>query len=422
MNALLIGFGTIARALCTLKLPFNSMIIIDKVDLSEYITKYFKEKDSIGTNIIKQIKFINLKITKDKLKLIYDIITENEINIIIDCAYNIDTYDLLNILPPNVSYINTSVEEWEENEDIPTVTTIKERHDKIKKWYNKIKPTNNILLDCGMNPGLISLWAYDCCEKMNFDQNEITQCIISEIDMQRAKIPRTEGEFVSTWCPNNFMEEIHSPLEGYSLGIYYVNNKVTGYETISKSLRPNGQIFYGYTIRHSETITLKKFFPNATLMYIYRCPNEAVSSLFEYQDMKPVKIKRIILSDDIIDGSDEIGILMSDGRKLVWYGSVLSNDDIKSYPMSNYVNTTSYQVACGLWIGIYVLQYYRDSKTSQLMTSEDIIKCPLFEYLLETVNKYLKIEFVEFENTKTIKHFMKNKSFEQHFVNKNNND
>ena len=415
MNALLIGFGAVAQALCTLKVPFKNITIIDKVDLSELITNFFSDKESLGTNIMNQIKFINVKITKENLNLITQIIGNNKIDIVIDCSYGICTYDLLKILPKNVSYINTMVNNWEDNNNITSCKSLKERQDKIKKWYNKIKPKNNILLDCGMNPGLISLWAYNCCEKMNFDQNEITQCIVSAFDSQRANIPRCEGEFVSTWSPDCFLREIHQPIEGHSLGKYYNNPETTGYKTISISMRFSGQLFYGYTIRHPETITLKKFFPNATLMHIYRCPNEAISSLFEFCIDKSCNTKRILFSEDIIEGSSEIGILMTNGEKLVWYGSLLSNDAIKDYPLSKYINATTYQAACGLWIGIYVLQYYKKSEP-QLMTPEDIVKCPLFEYLLEIVNKYLKIQMIEFDNTDTVKKFINNKSFEQHFV------
>lgn len=418
MNALLIGFGAIARALCTLKLPFENITIIDKLDLSELITNFFRDKELLGTNVIDQIKFINVKITKENLTLLKQIIEDNKISIVVDCSFHVDTFDLLKTLPKHVSYINSAIEDWDEDE-ISKIKTLKERQDKIKKWYNKTKPENNILLDCGMNPGLVSLWAYDCCEQMNFDQNEITQCIISEFDSQRAFVPRKEEEFVSTWSPDGFMEEIHSPLEGHTLGKYYVNNNTTGYETISISMKHNGELFCGYTIRHSETITLKKFFPNATILYVYRCSNEAISSLFEYRMPKQIKYKRILYSPDIIDGSNELGILMTDGKKLVWYGSLLSNEDIKEYPLAKYINATTYQVACGLWIGIYVLQYYKKSKLTQPMTPEDIVKCPLFEYLLETVNKYLKNQLIQFENTKTVNHFIFNKTFEQHFEEKN---
>src|SRR4029078_11751966 len=116
-----------------------------------------------------------------------------------------------------------------------------------------------------------------------------------------------------------------------------------------------------------------------------------------------------------IDGSNELGILMTDGQKLVWYGSLLNNNDVMDYSMSKYINSTTYQASCGLWLCIHVLQYYIKINITQLMTPEDIIKCPLFEYLMETVNKYLKIKLIQFENTDNVKKFISCKDFEQHF-------
>ena len=415
MNALIIGFGSIGRALCTLKLPFKSLVVIDKLDLTDLITKFFKDKSAIGSDNIASIKFVNLKLAATNLDVLKEILVSNKINIMVDCSYNVDTLDLIKILPANVAYINTSVEDWEEN-DISIITTLKQRQDEIKEWYHKNKPQNNILLDCGMNPGLISLWAYDCCAKFKFDLNDVAQCIVSEVDTQRVMVPRKEKEFVSSWSPDGFMEEVHSPIEGYSLGKYFTDQNHTAYRTISKSLRPSSEQFYGYTVRHAETITMHRLFPNATLMYIYKCPDEAVSSLFEYQIPKPIVSKRIFYSPEIIDGKDELGVLISDNSRLVWYGSLLSNDDIKNYPLGQYLNATSYQVACGLWIGINTLEFYQKEKVSKLMSPEDIIDCHLFEDCLETVSEYLKMHTIEFVNNELVDEFIKNKSFEEHYL------
>lgn len=435
MNALILGFGAIARALCTLNLPIKSLIIIDKIDLAPLINDFFN--NAVNSKHISVIKFAHIEITKANYIELANIMDNYDIDIFIDCSYNVDTLNLLKILSPGVSYINTSTEDWGED-NIDCHRTLKERQDEINDWYHTVKPKNNILLDCGMNPGLISLWAYDCSVKFNFDRNEVTQCIVSEVDTQRAKIPRVEGEFLTTWSPDGFLEEVHSPVEGYSLGQYYTNNKATAYRTISKSIRPTGKSngseslpfsnlpvlgqgkpFYGHTVRHAETITMHKLFPNATLMYIYKAPDEAIASLFEYQTPTEIIKKRIMTTEDIIDGRDELGVLMSDGKRLVWYGSLLSNDDVKTYPLAEFISATSYQVACGLWTGIHALQYYQEQNIYNLMTPEDIIECPLFEDLLSKTSQYLKMHVVEFEPSNDVNEFIKNKSFVEHFVNIN---
>jgi len=273
-----------------------------------------------------------------------------------------------------------------------------------------------------MNPGLILMWAYDCC-RMNFMKaKNITKCIVSEVDTQRPKIPRECGEFVSTWSPNGFNEEVHCPVEGYSEGTYFSDKNRTGYQTVSSSLRPNGEPFLGFTIRHAEAITLHKLFPNATCMYIYKCPDEAVSSLFEYQDLRKLKKERIIYSKDILDGVDELGVLLTDGKKCIWYGSYLSNDDIKELYLGQYINSTSYQVTCGLYMGIQYLFELRKKEHYRLVTPEEVATdYTNFQEDLDRVNLDLKINVLELDaSNENVQNFMKNVKFEDQFVENQN--
>ena len=45
-----------------------------------------------------------------------------------DLSYNIYSFDIIKILPPNVSYMNTSIEEWEENNN-SVIESLKFRQD-----------------------------------------------------------------------------------------------------------------------------------------------------------------------------------------------------------------------------------------------------------------------------------------------------
>lgn len=406
----MIGFGAIARALSTLELPFDKMIIIDKIDYKDLITDFFKEKG--GTT---KISFAHFKVTSNNLNDLIKTIVDHEIKFVIDCAYNIDTYDIVKHLPEYTSYINTSLEIWEDD-TASELLTLKARQERIHNWYNHLKPKKNILLDCGMNPGLISLWAHDCCSYFKIDKNKVKQCIISEMDTQRAILPRKESEFISTWSPDGFMEEIHSPVEGHSNGKYYCDKNKTGYQTRSISIRPSGQLFYGFTVRHAEAITLHKFFKNATIMYIYKPPDEAVSSLFEYQVYTPITKEIIMYSPEIIDGVDELGALIATDHELYWYGSKLSNDDVKKYDLHKYLNATSYQVACGLWIGIQVLLDNMKNDKYMIMTPEDIVYNSNFTNLLNKVNEKLHIEKIKFDTTENVEQIIKNQSFPAHYL------
>jgi len=349
---LLIGFGAQGRSICTKPLPFQKLYIVDQRDFSNLTDQFFNDHKFFSKQ---DVRFIKFEISPDTMSEFTSMMKTYEIEFVIDCSYNISTLDLLKALPPKVSFINTSVEEWPAEGGVPNLTTLKSRQEQIRKWYHHTKPNNSILLDCGMNPGLISMWAYDCCRMNYMKAKNITKCIVSEVDTQRSKTPRECGEFLSTWSPNGFNEEVHCPVEGYSEGKYFTDKNRTGYQTVSSSLRPTGEPFLGFTVRHAEAITLHKLFPNATCMYIYKCPDEAVSSLFEYQDLRKLKKERIIYSRDILDGVDELGVLLTDGKKCIWYGSYLSNEDIKELYLGQYINSTSYQVTCGLYMGIQYL-------------------------------------------------------------------
>jgi len=417
MNALVLGFGLVGRSIGT-KLSttnlFNRIIVVDKLDKADVVEKVFANSETTT-------EFHLLKIAPKTLGQLRNLIEANGVSIVIDCSYNIDTLSLLQSLPEGVAFINTSVEEWpsDDAQEIPVFSTLKKRQVEIRKWYNKTKPNNNILLDCGMNPGLVNLWAWDCARKNNFNFDEITQVIVSEVDTQRAKVGRKDGEFVNTWSPNGFLEEVHAPIEGYSLGEYFSDDTVTGYETISRSIRPNGKPFHGFTVRHAETITMNKLFPNATLMYIYKCPEEAIGSLFEYNEVRPIESERMLYTPDIVEGGiDELGLVMADDSKVVWYGSMLSNEHTKRLgPLAPFVNATSVQVVGGLWIGINFLLKQNEMSVYRLMTPEDITEDEQFlEEILEEVNADLQMKTVVFpRDHPEARNVIVNKSFTQKF-------
>ena len=227
MNILQIGFGTIARAFNSLEMPFDKIIIVDKEPLSDLIEQFFADKDKIYSKKT-NYEFIQLKVIDTTVHQISELIQKHNIKIVIDCSYNIDTLELISQLRPGVGFINTSVENWEHT----YVPTLKERQEQISKWYAvENKGANPIVLDCGMNPGLISLWAYDCFHKHSVKCGapeqpyfstvgieKVIQTIVSEFDTQEPIIPRRPGDFINTWSPDGFLEEAHSPVEGMSLG------------------------------------------------------------------------------------------------------------------------------------------------------------------------------------------------------------
>lgn len=414
MNLLLIGFGAIARCFCTLKdLPVNKIFIIDKKPYKNLIEKFFLE-----TNY--SYKFIKLLINQKNIIFIKKLILKENIKIVIDCSYNISTFDLLKILPPKVGYLNTSIEDFPQN-SISIIESLKKRQDEIKNWYNKNKPQNPILLDCGMNPGMISLWAIDGAKKFNIDPKKVEKVIISEYDSQIRKSKTFDKyTFYGTWSVQGLLEEIHSPIEGNSQGKYFVDEDTTGFKTTSYSLKPNNlEPFLGATVRHSENITMKNYFPNCTSMFIYKCCDDSVTSLNKYyNENKPIKKEHIMYSPEIKEGVDQVGVWIIGDRKVFWYGSELSNDIVKNYNMSKYINSTTYQVCKGLFVGLMTLIYCLENDIYKLMWPEDISKFPFFDDLLNYVNRDLNIKIYDYSKSKNedLKLFVDMKTFQDHQI------
>lgn len=89
-----------------------------------------------------------------------------------------------------------------------------------------------------------------------------------------------------------------------------------------------------------------------TVHYAYHPCNDAILSLHEYigRGWKEQKNKRI-LRDEIIDGSDALGVLLlgQEGRSY-WYGSILSVSEARELMPFN--SATSLQVAAGVYSGV----------------------------------------------------------------------
>ncbi len=442
LRAVFLGFGGIARALYSLR-PFATIHIIDKEDVSD-VVREMAEITKIPTTF-HQIKIVpqhssNGTVLPSAVSTSAKCLTTKELaayclrvgaHILVDCSYNVDTLELLQSLPPRLSYINTSIEYWE-HDGQAVISSLKERQDAIAKWYKDARPPNAILLDCGMNPGLISMWAAQACTINKIARDDVEQCIISEYDTQSPRVPRRPREFVNTWSPDGFLEEVHSPTEGHSNGKYYIGTSTTnvigatpnvigatGFETKSVSLRPSGEAFEGYTVRHGEAITLHKILPRATLMYIYRCPAAADESLQkDYRSPTPLATsdKRIIFGDAVESGGvDELGVLIATRDRLIWYGSMLGIDDTRAMPCARFVNATTMQVAGGLWMGIMALWYCAARGDYRLMTPEDVVDLPLAQ--LDNVNRMLRVVNVEMDvTTPNAKRFMARRGFEEHHI------
>ncbi len=200
---------------------------------------------------------------------------------------------------------------------------------------------------------------------------------VAERDTQHGRQRKQPGEFVNTWSSDGFMDEAtqpaelgwgsherHWPREGrrFEFGggsAIYLNRP--GALTKVRSWTPQQGPYHGLLISHGESISIAAYLSHyeekelryrPTVHYAYHPSDDTLLSLHEFVSrnfcMQP---QRRLLMDDIVDGIDELGVLlMGHARGAYWYGSQLSTDAARKLAPHN--SATSLQVTAGVLGGI----------------------------------------------------------------------
>ena len=336
-------------------------------------------------------------------------------DMIIDLAWNIDCWAILDWCRENqVLYVNTSVEEWDpyrdEKRTDPTQYTLYARHMKLRKlmqekWCGQKGAT--AIVDHGANPGLVSHFTkkslIDIAKKIlkekpkdprvkdlerflaekNFPKLAQTTGVkvihISERDTQITDRPKQVNEFVNTWSIEGFYEEGVAPAElGWGThektapkGAHFHSNgpknqiclASLGMNTLVRSWVPCGEI-QGMVIRHGEAFSISDRLTvwdngqasyRPTVHYAY-CPSDSAMNSLQETRMRQYKMqeKQRILADDIIDGRDELGVLlMGHDFKAWWCGSLLDIHTVRKLVPHQQATTLQVAVsvvAAALWM------------------------------------------------------------------------
>ncbi|MBN1354393.1 MAG: homospermidine synthase, partial [Candidatus Omnitrophica bacterium] len=395
---LIIGCGSVSQ--CAIPLVLK---LIDtppgNITIMDFVDNRARVKDALR----KGVNYVTNKITKDNYdKLLASYVGNGDL--IIDLAWNIDCIDIVNWCRTNsVLYVNTSVEEWNPYKDSerndPTKYTLYSRHmalrSMIDNWGSNDGPT--AIVDHGANPGLVSHFTKyalidiankllqekkrdprkEHLEKALIDKNfarmaqieGVKTIHISERDTQITEKPKQVNEFVNTWSIEGFFEEGVAPAElGWGTHERYIprnaffhktgpRNQIClasiGMKTWVRSWVPCGEIT-GMVIRHGEAFSISdrltvwendKAVYRPTVHYAYCPSNAAINSLHELE-MRQYKLqeKLRIMSDEIIDGRDELGVLlMGHDFNSWWCGSLL--DIHTSRKLVPHQQATTLQVA-----------------------------------------------------------------------------
>ena len=250
---------------------------------------------------------------------------------------------------------------------------------------------------CGANPGMVS-WMVkqallDIARDTAFPHTEprtrtqwgelmrglgVKGIHIAERDTQRARDPKPRGMFVNTWSVEGFVAEGLQPSElgwgthertlpagghrhdfGCDAAIYLDR---PGAGTRVRSWTPTARAQHGFLVTHNESISIADYFTlrqngeavyRPTCHYAYHPCDDAVLSLHEMAgaQWQPQESWHILTEADIVDGIDELGVLLyGHAKNAYWYGSQLSIEETRR--IAPYQNATGLQVTSAVLAGI----------------------------------------------------------------------
>ena len=352
----------------------------------------------------RQIRFMHLPITRDNYReALTPLLTVGPgRGMIVNLSVDTSSVDLMAFAKDvDAFYIDTVVEPW------PGLYTDATRSVSERSNYalreslldlRRRRPGGPTAISCcGANPGMVS-WMVkqalvDIAGELQMEFVEpgtreewarlmhrvgVKGIHIAERDTQRAKRPRPRGQFVNTWSVEGFIAEGSQPAEvgwgthekalppgghhhdfGCGAAIYLTR---PGAGTRVRSWTPTAQAQHAWLITHNEAISIADYFTlrqngkvvyRPTCHYAYHPCDDAVLSLNELAgaEWKPQRTWHILSEDEIVDGIDELGVLLyGHAKNAYWYGSQLSIEETRK--LAPYQNATGMQVTSAVLAGI----------------------------------------------------------------------
>jgi homospermidine synthase len=393
----MIGFGSIGKGMLPLierhfEFDRNRFVVIDPDESDRRLL------DERG------IKFVHQPITRTNYRhLLQPLLTQGGgqgfcVNLSVDTSSR-DIMELCREI--GALYIDTVVEPWAgfyfDRSFGPAARTNYALREGILEARRQKPGGTTAVSCCGANPGMVSWFVkqalLELARDMNLDHAEPTSreewarlmqrvgvkgIHIAERDTQRATFDKPIGVFVNTWSVEGFVSEGMQPAElgwgthetwmpdnarthdsGCKAAIYLLQ---PGANTRVRSWTPTAQAQHGFLVTHNESISIPDFFTvrdgdkvlfRPTCHYAYHPCNEAVLSLHEMfgQAGKVQDEHHILGEDEIVDGIDELGVLLyGHAKNAYWYGSQLSIDETRL--LAPYQNATGLQVTSAVLAGM----------------------------------------------------------------------
>jgi homospermidine synthase len=394
----MIGFGSIGKGTLPLierhfSYDKSRFVVIDPQDKDRKIL------DDRG------IRFVHEAVTKDNYReLLTPLLTQGGgqgfcVNLSVDTG-SVDLMELCNEL--GALYIDTVNEPWAGFYFNPKFGPEQRSNYNLREMTMTAKRkrkagSTTAVSCCGANPGMVSWFVKQALldiakdtktaikePKTREDWARLAKKLgvkgihIAERDTQRAKKPKSPNVFVNTWSIEGFTSEGMQPAElgwgthekwmpsngrkhktGCQAAIYLLQ---PGANTRVRSWAPTPGAQYGFLVTHNESISIADYLTlknrrkttyRPTCHYAYHPCDDAVLSLHEMfgQAGKKQETFHILDEDEIVDGIDELGVLLYGHKKnAYWYGSQLSIDETRD--LAPFQNATGLQVTSAVLAGM----------------------------------------------------------------------
>lgn len=413
-NIVILGAGSICVALLPLlKKHVNSKRILI---ISDDKRNWSETEQCNVTRIIKNITQNNYK------EILKNYTTKGDL--VVNLTVDVSSKDLIEECQNNeVMYIDTCIQPWPgffDNFDMtPQDRTNYSLREEMLKNKQSSKGKTTAIVSHGANPGLVNHLVKDALVDIGKKLGMLTEpstreewaklaetvglkvIHVSERDSQFDLEPKKDDEFVNTWSVDGFIAEGILPAEigwgtheitlpsnglthtrGSKAAIFLDN---PGCATKVKSWAPNAKEFEGFLITHQESISIAEFLSTEsyrpTVHYAYHPCDQAVESLNELtkNNLKGQSQSRII-TDSIVGGIDELGVLLMGDFGAYWVGSQLSIDETRTLAKNN--NATSLQVVAPLCSAI---MWMLDNTHMGILEPDDLP----YKYIIENSKPYL---------------------------------
>jgi homospermidine synthase len=384
-----IGFGSIGQG--TLPLILRHVgIRPDRISIVTADDRGRAEAEHYG------IKFVKQPLTRENFRRVLEPIIGRG-DFVLNVSVDVSSIALIKYCwERGAMYLDTCIEPWPGGYTDPTITIAKRTNYALREEALALRPGNSgaptAILTHGANPGLVSHFVKQAMlniandvgvdagtPKSRADWARLAQSLgirvihIAERDTQVSSQPKRMNEFVNTWSVDGFVSEGSQPAElgwgthernfprdgkrhdfGCGSAIYLMQ---PGAATRVRTWTPKAGHFHGFLITHGESISISDYLGvrdgseivyRPSVHYAYHPSDNAVISVHEFAGRNwQLQDSQRIMMDDIIDGIDELGVLLAGHRKnAYWYGSQLSVHEARKLAPYNQATSLQVCVAC----------------------------------------------------------------------------